>query len=119
MFQLQIRTGAPRDELVETTVVVAFHNDVRRRRRVVRGLFGQDPVALLRVAGPVVEADCQCHFVAVRFRTGSSSRTRDKARAQYKPAVPISTTSINEAVGCGDGTGEGTGCGRRRGRRHR
>ena len=70
MFQLQIRTGAPRDELIETTVVdVAFHNDVRRRRRVVRGLLRQDPVALLRVAGPVVEADGERHFVAVRFTT--------------------------------------------------
>ncbi len=70
MLQLQIRTGAPRDELVETTVVnVTFHNDIRRRRRVVRGLFGQDPVALLRVAGPVVEAYGQRDFVAIRFTT--------------------------------------------------
>ena len=71
MFQLQIRTGAPRDELVETSIVnVAFHNDVRRRRRVVRGLLRQDPVALLRVAGPFVEAYGQRDFVAIRFSTG-------------------------------------------------
>ena len=71
MLQFQIRSGAPRDELVETTVVnVALHNDIRRRRRVVRGLFGQDPVALLRVAGPVVESYGECHFVAIRFGSG-------------------------------------------------
>ena len=71
MLQLHIRTGAPRHELVETTVVdVALHDDIRRRRRVVRGLLRQDPVALLRVAGPVVEAYGQRDFVAIRFCTG-------------------------------------------------
>ena len=68
MLQLQVRTGAPRDELVETTVVnVALHDNIRRRRRVVRGLLRQDPVALLRVAGPVVEAYGERHFVAIRL----------------------------------------------------
>ena len=55
MLQLQVRPGAPRDEFVETSVInIAFDDDVRRRRRVVRGLLRQDPVALLRVAGAVV-----------------------------------------------------------------
>ena len=75
MLQLQVRPGAPRDELIETTVVdVAFHDDIRRRRRVVRGLLRQDPVALLRVAGPVVEAYGQRDFVAIRFCTGRPPR---------------------------------------------
>ena len=71
MFQLQIRTGAPRHELVETPILdVAFNHNIRRRRRVVRGLLRQDPVALLRVAGPVVEAYGECHFVAIGFSAG-------------------------------------------------